>query len=135
MATVKLNVKQKEEHTDEDMLEDLSIDSSWLDGDFDNDSIEVVEEKKVPDNIVSQDKAIDKDRDQFVYDGNEDDDMSEDYFPDIAFEEDEQIDKETVETNVKTKKKRTVIKVVALLMVITLIAAGVIFVLGRFGII
>lgn len=129
MASVRLNRIRREDTikdpSDNDVLDEISLDTSWLDSDTVNDSIELLDDMKAPDNLDVQmpSKTVDGNRNRFVYDGKEDDSMREDYFPDLALEED--ASKEDVEEHQSTKKNSGINKLAIIIPAAILIVVAI----------
>ena len=114
---VRLNAKHENESNDDEILDEISLDTSWLDSKTNNSSIEMLDGMDV-DNIIPVSKTIDGNRDRFVYDGKQDDSMTEEYFPDIAFEEPSEFVQEyESKINKKSNKALLVVAIVAFVII------------------
>lgn len=128
---VRLNAKHENESNDDEILDEISLDTSWLDSKTNNSSIEMLDGMDV-DNIIPVSKTIDGNRDRFVYDGKQDDSMTEEYFPDIAFEEPSEFVQEDKSKINKKSNKVWFVPVVIIFVVIVLVLS--VLLLGYFGI-
>lgn len=128
---VRLNAKHENESNDDEILDEISLDTSWLDSKTNNSSIEMLDGMDV-DNIIPVSKTIDGNRDRFVYDGKQDDSMTEEYFPDIAFEEpSEFIQENESKINKKSNKALLVVAIVAFVIIALVLS---VLLLGYLGI-
>lgn len=128
---VRLNAKHENESNDDEILDEISLDTSWLDSKTNNSSIEMLDGMDV-DNIIPVSKTIDGNRDRFVYDGKQDDSMTEEYFPDIAFEEpSEFIQEDESKINKKSNKALLVVAIVAFVIIALVLS---VLLLGYLGI-
>lgn len=128
---VRLNTKHENESNDDEILDEISLDTSWLDSKTNNSSIEMLDGMDV-DNIIPVSKTIDGNRDRFVYDGKQDDSMTEEYFPDIAFEEpSEFIQENESKINKKSNKALLVVAIVAFVIIALVLS---VLLLGYLGI-
>ena len=128
---VRLNAKYENESNDDEILDEISLDTSWLDSKTNNSSIEMLDGMDV-DNIIPVSKTIDGNRDRFVYDGKQDDSMTEEYFPDIAFEEPSEFVQEyESKINKKSNKALLVVAIVAFVIIALVLS---VLLLGYLGI-
>lgn len=128
---VRLNAKHENESNDDEILDEISLDTSWLDSKTNNSSIEMLDGMNV-DNIIPVSKTIDGNRDRFVYDGKQDDSMTEEYFPDIAFEEPSEFVQEyESKINKKSNKALLVVAIVAFVIIALVLS---VLLLGYLGI-
>lgn len=128
---VRLNAKHENESNDDEILDEISLDTSWLDSKTNNSSIEMLDGMDV-DNIIPVSKTIDGNRDRFVYDGKQDDSMTEEYFPDIAFEESSEFVQEyESKINKKSNKALLVVAIVAFVIIALVLS---VLLLGYLGI-
>lgn len=128
---VRLNAKHENESNDDEILDEISLDTSWLDSKTNNSSIEMLDGIDV-DNIIPVSKTIDGNRDRFVYDGKQDDSMTEEYFPDIAFEEpSEFVQEDESKINKKSNKALLVVAIVAFVIIALVLS---VLLLGYLGI-
>lgn len=128
---VRLNTKHENESNDDEILDEISLDTSWLDSKTNNSSIEILDGMDV-DNIIPVSKTIDGNRDRFVYDGKQDDSMTEEYFPDIAFEEpSEFVQEDESKINKKSNKALLVVAIVAFVIIALVLS---VLLLGYLGI-
>lgn len=128
---VRLNAKHENESNDDEILDEISLDTSWLDSKTNNSSIEMLDGMNV-DNIIPVSKTIDGNRDRFVYDGKQDDSMTEEYFPDIAFEEpSEFVQEDESKINKKSNKALLVVAIVAFVIIALVLS---VLLLGYLGI-
>ena len=128
---VRLNAKHENESNDDEILDEISLDTSWLDSKTNNSSIEMLDGMDV-DNIIPVSKTIDGNRDRFVYDGKQDDSMTEEYFPDIAFEEPSEFVQEyESKINKKSNKALLVVAIVAFIIIALVLS---VLLLGYLGI-
>lgn len=128
---VRLNAKHENESNDDEILDEISLDTSWLDSKTNNSSIEMLDGMDV-DNIIPVSKTIDGNRDRFVYDGKQDDSMTEEYFPDIAFEEpSEFVQEDESKINKKSNKALLVVAIVAFVIIALVLS---VLLLGYLGI-
>lgn len=128
---VRLNTKHENESNDDEILDEISLDTSWLDSKTNNSSIEMLDGMGV-DNIIPVSKTIDGNRDRFVYDGKQDDSMTEEYFPDIAFEEpSEFVQENESKINKKSNKALLVVAIVAFVIIALVLS---VLLLGYLGI-
>lgn len=128
---VRLNAKHENESNDDEILDEISLDTSWLDSKTNNSSIEMLDGMDV-DNIIPVSKTIDGNRDRFVYDGKQDDSMTEEYFPDIAFEEpSEFVQENESKINKKSNKALLVVAIVAFVIIALVLS---VLLLGYLGI-
>ena len=128
---VRLNTKHENESNDDEILDEISLDTSWLDSKTNNSSIEMLDGMDV-DNIIPVSKTIDGNRDRFVYDGKQDDSMTEEYFPDIAFEEpSEFVQENESKLNKKSNKALLVVAIVAFVIIALVLS---VLLLGYLGI-
>lgn len=128
---VRLNAKHENESNDDEILDEISLDTSWLDSKTNNSSIEMLDGMDV-DNIIPVSKTIDGNRDRFVYDGKQDDSMTEEYFPDIAFEEPSEFVQEyESKINKKSNKALLVVAIVAFVIIALVLS---VLLLGYLGI-
>lgn len=128
---VRLNTKHENESNDDEILDEISLDTSWLDSKTNNSSIEMLDGMDV-DNIIPVSKTIDGNRDRFVYDGKQDDSMTEEYFPDIAFEEPSEFIQED-ESKISKKNNKALLVVAIVAFVIIALVLSVLL-LGYLGI-
>lgn len=128
---VRLNAKHENESNDDEILDEISLDTSWLDSKTNNSSIEMLDGMDV-DNIIPVSKTIDGNRDRFVYDGKQDDSMTEEYFPDIAFEEPSEFIQED-ESKISKKSNKALLVVAIVTFVIIALVFSVLL-LGYLGI-
>lgn len=128
---VRLNAKHENESNDDEILDEISLDTSWLDSKTNNSSIEMLDGMDV-DNIIPVSKTIDGNRDRFVYDGKQDDSMTEEYFPDIAFEEpSEFVQEDESKINKKSNKALLVVAIVTFVIIALVLS---VLLLGYLGI-
>lgn len=128
---VRLNAKHGNESNDDEILDEISLDTSWLDSKTNNSSIKMLDGMDV-DNIIPVSKTIDGNRDRFVYDGKQDDSMTEEYFPDIAFEEPSEFVQEyESKINKKSNKALLVVAIVAFVIIALVLS---VLLLGYLGI-
>lgn len=128
---VRLNAKHENKSNDDEILDEISLDTSWLDSKTNNSSIEMLDGMDV-DNIIPVSKTIDGNRDRFVYDGKQDDSMTEEYFPDIAFEEpSEFVQEDESKINKKSNKALLVVAIVAFVIIALVLS---VLLLGYLGI-
>lgn len=128
---VRLNAKHENKSNDDEILDEISLDTSWLDSKTNNSSIEMLDGMDV-DNIIPVSKTIDGNRDRFVYDGKQDDSMTEEYFPDIAFEEpSEFVQENESKINKKSNKALLVVAIVAFVIIALVLS---VLLLGYLGI-
>lgn len=128
---VRLSTKHKNESNDDEILDEISLDTSWLDSKTNNSSIEMLDGMDV-DNIIPVSKTIDGNRDRFVYDGKQDDSMTEEYFPDIAFEDPSEFVQEyESKINKKSNKALLVVAIVAFVIIALVLS---VLLLGYLGI-
>lgn len=128
---VRLNTKHENESNDDEILDEISLDTSWLDSKTNNSSIEMLDGMDV-DNIIPVSKTIDGNRDRFVYDGKQDDSMTEEYFPDIAFEEPSEFVQENESKIRKKDNKAWLVFAIIAFVIITLVLS--VLLLGYLGI-
>lgn len=128
---VRLNAKHENESNDDEILDEISLDTSWLDSKTNNSSIEMLDGMDV-DNIIPVSKTIDGNRDRFVYDGKQDDSMTEEYFPDIAFEEPSEFVQDNESKISKKNNKAWLVFVIISFVVIVLVLS--VLLLGYLGI-
>lgn len=129
---VRLNAKHENESNDDEILDEISLDTSWLDSKTNNSSIEMLDGMDV-DNIIPVSKTIDGNRDRFVYDGKQDDSMTEEYFPDIAFEESSEFVQDN-ESKISKKKNKAWLVFAIIAFVIIALVLSVFLLLGYLGI-
>ena len=125
------NIKHENESSDNEILDEISLDTSWLDSKTNNSSIEMLDGMDV-DNIIPVSKTIDGNRDRFVYDGKQDDSMTEEYFPDIAFEEPSEFVQEDVSKVSKKSSKTWLVVAIVIFVIIALVLS--VLLLGYLGI-
>lgn len=129
---VRLNTRHINESNDEEILDEISLDTSWLDSKTDNSSIEMLDEMDVSD-VIPVSKTIDGNRDRFVYDGKQDDSMTEEYFPDIAFEEQTEVVYEEETKKSSSNSNKIWLTVIIIISIVATIVFGALA-LSYFGV-